>query len=70
MRIITAIVATSFALGGAAYAQTNTVPTAPKDNPRVEQNEKDKQKGNVENQNQQDIKAKEQAPTTGTNPKK
>ena len=63
MRFISAIAAASFILAGAtaASAQT-TAPTAPKDNPRVEQQEKDKQKGNVENQNPQDTKAKEQAP--------
>lgn len=63
MRFITAVVASTFMLGGIAAAQTTT-PTAPKDNPRVEQNEKMKNKGNIENQNEQDTKAKEQAPNT------
>lgn len=61
MRFITAIVASTFILAGAAAAQ-NQAPTTPKENPRVEQNERNKTKDNVENQNEQDIKAKEQAP--------
>ncbi len=54
---------------GIALAQSSqpTQPVPQKDNPRVEQNEKNKNSGNVENQNQQDIKAKEQAPTTKKN---
>jgi hypothetical protein len=66
MRIITAIVASTFLIAGAASAQTTT-PTTPKDNPRIEQIEKDKNKGNTENQNQQDIKAKEQTPAPKRN---
>jgi hypothetical protein len=56
----TALIMTS----GFALAQS-TQPTQPvpqKENPKVEQIEKDKTKGNVENQNQNDVKAKEQAP--------
>jgi hypothetical protein len=63
MRFITALAATTFILAGAATAQT-VAPTTPKENPRVEQNERNKNKGNPENINEQDIKAKEQAPTT------
>jgi hypothetical protein len=63
MRFITALAATTFILAGAATAQT-VAPTTPKENPRVEQNERNKNKGNVENTNENDIKAKEQAPTT------
>lgn len=66
MRIVTAIAVATFALVGAASAQ-QTVPTAPKNNPKVEQQEKMKNKGNIENQNEQDTKAKEQAPKTNKN---
>ena len=62
MRKIALIAATAFfATVGIASAQ-QTVPTTPKNNPSIEQNEKNKNKGNVENQNEQDTKAKEQAP--------
>lgn len=50
---------------GIAIAQTQpTQPVDQKNNPQVEKQEKDKQKGNVENQNPNDTKAKEQAPKT------
>jgi hypothetical protein len=61
LAIITA--ATLFAATGIAAAQTQpTQPVPQKDSPKVEQMEKDKNKGNVENQNPNDVKAKEQAP--------
>ncbi len=53
------IMTSSFAL---AQSTQPTQPVPQKENPKVEQIEKDKTKGNVENQNQNDVKAKEQAP--------
>ena len=62
MRIIAAIAASSLVLVTAASAVERTAPTTPKNNPSIEQSEKNKNKGNIENQNEQDTKAKEQAP--------
>jgi hypothetical protein len=60
-RIIIAAAAIAFT-SGAAFAQSPTQPPLPKENPQVEKQEQDKTKGNVENQNPNDTKAKEQAP--------
>jgi hypothetical protein len=60
-----AIAATTLLMTSAfALAQSNqpTQPVPQKDNPKVEQDVKNKNKGNVENQNPNDTKAKEQAP--------
>jgi len=53
------LVTSSFAI---AQTQQPTQPVPQKNSPAVEKQEKDKQKGNVENQNPNDTKAKEQAP--------
>jgi hypothetical protein len=63
-KIAIASAAVLFATLNIAAAQT-TQPTQPvpqKESPKVEKMEMDKSKGNTENQNQNDIKAKEQAP--------
>ncbi len=57
--ILIATTALVFATANLALAQT---PTPPKDNPRVEQQDKMNNKGNEENQNPNATKAKEQAP--------
>jgi len=58
------IATTAILFTTAAFAQS-TQPTQPvpqKSNPAVEKQEMDKSKGNTENQNPNDVKAKEQAP--------
>jgi hypothetical protein len=53
------LLTTGFAL---AQATQPTQPVPQKDNPKVEKMEMDKSKGNTENVNPNDTKAKEQAP--------
>lgn len=60
--------ATLFATAGIAAAQTQpTQPVDQKSSPKVEMQEKDKSKGNTENVNPNDTKAKEQAPAPKNN---
>ena len=68
-KIVIASAAVLFGTLSIAAAQTQqpTQPVPQKENPKVEQIEKDKSKGNTENQNQNDIKAKEQAPAPKSN---
>ena len=63
-KLAIASAAVLFATLNIVAAQTQpTQPVPQKDNPKVEMQEKEKSKGNTENQNPQDTKAKEQAPT-------
>lgn len=67
-KIAIASAAVLFATLNIAAAQTQpTQPVPQKESPKVEQIEKDKSKGNVENQNPNDVKAKEQAPAPKSN---
>lgn len=68
-KIAIASAAVLFATLNIAAAQTQqpTQPVPQKESPKVEQMEKDKTKGNVENQNPNDVKAKEQAPAPKSN---
>ena len=63
-KIALTTIAVLFATAGIASAQTTIQPVPQKDNPRVEQQEKNLNKGNEENQNPNATKAKEQAPKT------
>jgi hypothetical protein len=58
------VIATTALLFATATFATAQQPVPNKDNPRVEQQEKMKNKGNEENQNPNATKGKEQAPAT------
>lgn len=67
-KIALTTVALLFATAGIASAQTTTLQPVPqKDSPKVEQQEKDLNKGNEENVNPNAIKGKEQAPKATPN---
>jgi hypothetical protein len=66
-KIALTTIAVLFATAGIASAQTQIQPVPQKDNPRVEQQEKNLNKGNEENTNPNAIKGKEQAPKATPN---